>query len=237
MKTSFMDFVGRATIVAAVVGLPAALRADIGDVIASSSASPAFSLYTTDGTTYSAVSAAEIAALPPVVWLEGDTVTQTSPAGVVTVHVTDAATKGSVSLASLDAGGIYEFVDSVRGSATVCIPYTVFGEVGDTIVATDTPLSGFRIDSRQEGPDRRTFVSDVPPVAYSGDEWGGDAAKTATLTITPSSGDATVLTLDGTGVTPFKFSSGAYTVTLSADGSPTRTAKINVTGGLTVIIF
>ena len=107
MKTSFMDFVGRATIVAAVVGLPAALRADIGDVIASSSASPAFSLYTTDGTTYSAVSAAEIAALPPVVWLEGDTVTQTSPAGVVTVHVTDAATKGSVSLASLDAGGIY----------------------------------------------------------------------------------------------------------------------------------
>lgn len=237
MKKSFMDFVGRVTIVAAVVGLPAALRADVGDVLASSSASPVFSLYTTDGTTYSAVSAAEIAALPPVVWLEGDTVTQTSPAGDVTVLASDAATTGSVSLASLNAGGIYEFVDSVRGSATVCIPYTVFGEVGDTIVATDTPLSGFRIDSRQEGPNRRTSVTDVPPVAYSGDEWGGDASKSATLTIVQPSGEATELALEGTGVTPFKFSSGAYTVTLSADGSPTRTAKINVSGSLTVIIF
>lgn len=237
MKKSFMDFVGRVTIVAAVVGLPAALRADVGDVLASSSASPVFSLYTTDGTTFSAVSAAEIAALPPVVWLEGDTVTQTSPAGDVTVLASDAATTGSVSLASLNAGGIYEFVDSVRGSATVCIPYTVFGEVGDTIVATDTPLSGFRIDSRQEGPNRRTSVTDVPPVAYSGDEWGGDASKSATLTIVQPSGEATELALEGTGVTPFKFSSGAYTVTLSADGSPTRTAKINVSGGLTVIMF
>jgi hypothetical protein len=237
MKKSFMDFVGRVTIVAAVVGLPAALRADVGDVLASSSESLAFSLYTTDGTTYSAVSAEEIAALPPVVWLEGDTVTQTSPAGDVTVLASDAATTGSVSLASLNAGGIYEFVDSVRGSATVCIPYTVFGEVGDTIVATDTPLSGFRIDSRQEGPNRRASVTDVPPVAYSGDEWGGDASKSATLTIVQPSGEATELALEGTGVIPFKFSSGAYTVTLSADGSPTRTAKINVSGGLTVIMF
>ncbi|MBE6395704.1 MAG: hypothetical protein E7046_01710 [Lentisphaerae bacterium] len=237
MKTSFMDFVGRGAIVTVVMALPFALCADVGDVLASSSKSPAFSLYTTDGTTYSAVSAEEIAALPPVVWREGDTVTQTSPAGVVTVLASDATTAGSASLASLAAGGIYELTDSVWGSAKLCIPYTLFGEVGDTIVATDTPLYGFRIDSRQEGPDRRTFVSDVPPVAYSGDEWGGDAAKTATLTIVQPSGEATELALEGTGVTPFKFSSGAYTVTLSADGSPTRTAKINVTGGLTVIIF
>lgn len=232
-----MDFVGRGAIVTVVMALPFALCAEVGEVLASSSESPAFSLYTTDGTTYSAVSAEEIAALPPVVWREGDTVTQTSPAGVVTVFASDATTAGSTSLASLAAGGIYELTDSVWGSAKLCIPYTLFGEVGTTISATAMPLSGYRIDSRREGPDRRTSVTDAPPVAYSGDEWGGDASKSATLTITPSSGEASVLTLDGTGVTPFGFKAGTYTVVLSADGFSTRTAKINVTGGLTVIIF
>jgi len=236
MKTSFIEFVGRAALVAAVVGLPSALCANVGDVLAGPSTSPAFSLYTTDGTTYSAVSVAEIAALPPVVWLEGDTVTQTSPAGVVTVLAADASTTGSVSIASsLVAGGIYEFVDSVWGSAKVCIPYTVFGEVGNTIASTASALSGYIVDSRQSGPDRRTSVFDAPPIAYSGDEWGGDATKAATLTITPSAGEATVLELEGTGVTPFNFDVGAYTVTLSTDGFPTRTAEINVNGGLALI--
>lgn len=235
MKARFIEFVGRAALVAAVAALPSALRAAVGDVWASSSASPAFSLYTTDGTTYSAVSAAEIAALPPVVWLEGDTVTETSPAGVVTVLAANASTTGSVSLASsLVAGGIYEFVDSVWGSAKVCIPYTVYGEVGNTIASTASALSGYRVDSRQPGPNRRTSVNDALPIAYSGDDWGGDAAKAATMTITPSSGEATVLALEGTGVTPFRFGVGAYTVTLAADGYATRTAEINVTGGFII---
>lgn len=235
MKTSFIEFIGRAAIVAAVAGLPSALCADVGDVLASSSESPAFSLYTTDGTTYSAVSAAEIAALPPVVWLEGDTVTQTSPAGIVTVLASDASTTGSVYLASLGAGGIYEFADSVWGSAQVCIPYTVFGEVGDTIASTASALSGYIVDSRLPGPDRKTSTSDAPPISYSGDGWGGCAAKTATLTISPSVGEATVLALDGTGTTPFRFGAGAWTVTLAADGYPTLAATINVSGGLAII--
>ena len=94
----------------------------------------------------------------------------------------------------------------------------------------------YPVDSEQAGPDRKTICKGSLPVAYSGDDWLGDAAKAATVVFTSPNGAVTTLNLTGTGAQSFKFdSSGKWTVTLTmADGS-TRTAVISVRGGFMII--
>ena len=81
--------------------------------------------------------------------------------------------------------------------------------------------TAFPVDSRQSGPNRTTSRTDALPVAYTGDNWIGNPAKAAMLTIAPPEGAATVFNLAGTGAQPFTFSpAGDWTVTLAmADGS------------------
>ena len=95
----------------------------------------------------------------------------------------------------------------------------------------------YSADSVQEGPDRKTSKKDALPVAYTGDNWLGDAAKAATVVFTSPSGAATTLNLTGTGAQSFTFDSpGKWTVTLTMADGTTRTAVISVSGGLTIII-
>ena len=84
----------------------------------------------------------------------------------------------------------------------------------------------YRADSRLEGPDRKSRSDTVPPVAYSGDDWEGDASKAATLTFVAPDGTETVLNRTGTGVENFVFDrTGVWTVTLEANGA-TSTAEL-----------
>ena len=85
-------------------------------------------------------------------------------------------------------------------------------------------------DSVGEGPDRTTKKKEALPVAYSGDDWGGDATKAATLTFTSPDGTETKIDLAGTAATPFKFNKiGSWTVLLEMADGTTRTATISVT--------
>ncbi len=89
--------------------------------------------------------------------------------------------------------------------------------------------SAFPVDSRQSGPDRATKWREALPVAYTGDNWIGDAAKASTLTFIPPAGESSSLDLTGTGAQPFSFKkSGDWTVRLAmADGS-TREAIVTI---------
>ena len=92
-------------------------------------------------------------------------------------------------------------------------------------------VSVYPVDSRLPGPDRVTKRKDALPVAYTGDNWIGDASKASTLTFVSPEGETTTLNLAGTGAQPFALKkSGDWTVQLAmADGS-TRDATLTVIG-------
>ena len=95
----------------------------------------------------------------------------------------------------------------------------------------------YAADSRLEGPDRRTNRRDALPVAYSGDNWTGDAAAAATLTFTSPDGTPTVLDLTGTGTVPFTFNRpGAWSVRLEMVDGTTFDAELSVIGGIVLVV-
>ena len=201
-----------------------------GELLAESGDSPTFSVYSADGATYATGSTAEIAALPPVVSRSGETVTVTSPSGGLTPL-------SSSSLAGvLDAGGVWTLVNSAQGSARVGVAWNVYSDGGT--LASGGAAGTYDVDSEQFGPDRRIRITDMLPVAYTGDDWAGDAMAAATLTFVSPEGISTTLNLTGTGATTqFRFGkSGNWTVTLEMANGSTRTAVIRVIGGLTIII-
>ena len=210
------------------------LRATDGTLRAESGDSAPFAVYSVDGTTYSAATSAEIAALPPVFRRVGETVTATSPDGSVT-------TLDSSSLASiLNAGGVWTLANSVQGSARIGVAWAVYGDGG--LLASGAFADPYAVESKHAGPDRKVLVCGAPPVSYTGDNWIGDLAKASTVTFTPPEGsglDATTLNLTGTGVRSFTFpKSGTWTVRLvEATTGTVRLAKISVRGGFTVIVF
>jgi len=84
-------------------------------------------------------------------------------------------------------------------------------------------------DSVADGPDRDTGKKETLPVAYSGDDWVGDAAKAATLTFVSPEGSETVVERTGTGAVEFYFNKiGSWTVRLEMVDGTTRTAILNV---------
>ena len=94
----------------------------------------------------------------------------------------------------------------------------------------------YRADGRGEGPDRISQSYATPPVAYSGDDWLGDASKASTLTFVSPDGTETVLDRTGTGVQSFTFDkTGHWTVRLVADGK-TRTADILIRDTFVIIV-
>lgn len=98
----------------------------------------------------------------------------------------------------------------------------------------------YPIDSAKEGPNRAMRRENVLPVAYTGDNWIGNAAKASTVTFTPPEGsglEPTTLNLTGTGTRSFDFEkTGAWTVMLTMADGKTLTSKINIIGGMTVIL-
>ena len=212
------------------VGVALPLFAVDGELWAESVASPEFSVYSTEDAKYSVASSAEIAALPPVSIRAGETATATSCTGAVTVLE-------SPSLVSvLNMGGFWTLANSGQGTAKIGVAWAVNGDAGLTL-ATASAFGDYAVDSVQPGPDRKVKISDVPPVAYSGDDWVGDVAAAATVVFTSPGGTETELDLTGTGVHSFPLnSSGRWMVALTMADGTTRTAVINVKDGF-IIIF
>ena len=165
----------------------------------------------------------------PIVWQTGETVTATARDGIVRT-LTENGSSTSASL-PVGVGGVWHVVNSNGESATICIPWSAFGDQLSLVSLASSPY-GF--DTLQEGPDRKTKKSGALPVAYSGDDWVGDLSKAATLTFTPPEGsglDPTTLSKSnpGTGAQSFMFNKvGDWTVTLTFANGTTRTATITI---------
>ena len=163
----------------------------------------------------------------PVTYKAGESVSMTAPDGTVTPRVTSAGTDGTFSFVPT-CGGVWTLTNSKCGSVLVAVPWAIYGESGS--VGTDTAV--FAADTIQEGPNRKLKKKEVPPVAYSGDDWAGDLSKAATLTFTPpNGGEPQTPTLDpaGTGAMSFIFNKvGDWTVTLTFADGTTKTAIVTI---------
>jgi len=223
-------------ICATVLAGTGALHATDGDLIAeTTSPSPAFEVWTVDDAAYPAADAAAIAALPRVTWLAGDTVTAISCLGASSTLVSTAASAGSAAFAP-NAGGVWTLENSVQGSASIGVPWTVFNDGGTLDSGAVSP--GFVVDAKQVGPDRKISRREAPPLSWTCDHWARESDAAATLTLTAPSGTETELSRNGTGSEPFAFTpGGVWTAALAmADGS-TLLATLDITEDATMVLF
>lgn len=177
----------------AVFAATLALACDADSVLATS-ADIAFRLDTT-GPAYSVSSQDAVASMCSMTWRKGETVTVTAPNGTVTTLVTDAGSAGA-QLFAPTAGGIWHFSNSVSGSATLGVPWSVFGDGGEL---SSGSCSAAIIDTKREGPDRNVRGWSVLPISYSGDSWLRGGTSQSTLTLTSPSGTVVEEHLEGTG--------------------------------------
>lgn len=165
------------------------------DGVLATSADVAFKLDTT-GPAYSVASLGAVTSMLPTTWRKGETVTVTAPNGTVTTLVTNAGSAGVQSFAP-NAGGIWHFSNSASGSATLGVPWSVFGDGGE--LATGADAAGIVVDTKEPGPNRRVRDWNVLPIAYSGDSWLRSESAASTLTLTSPSGEVVEVPLEGTG--------------------------------------
>ena len=219
----------------AAVSVGAALPG-LADVETVTSSPTTFRLYLDEDATY-ALSSAEDFATWLVTWRSGETVTAEAADGTA---YTLSGGAGATNAALPNKGGVWTLTNSVEGVARVGVPWTVFNDGGDF---SESSSVGWFVDTVQDGPDRKLKKADVPPVAYSGDDWHGDLSKAATITFTPPAGSGLEATTwnkanPGTGAATFTFNAkGVWTVTLTFADNTTRTAQIDIqTAGLMIIV-
>ena len=197
----------------------------LADVETVTSQAATFKFYGNPERTYSLASVEELAAWP-VTWQAGETVVATAMDGAETT-LSDGTDATSASLPN--KGGVWTLANSAEGSARIGVPWAVFDD-GGAYGANAT--AGFVADMVQTGPDRKLKKSEVPPVAYSGDDWAGDLSKAATITFTPPEGsglETTTWSRTGDGARAFTFNAkGDWTVTLAFADGTTKTATITI---------
>ena len=244
--TTLVRRLGTAAISAVVVATSATLpaAADDGTLLAETESATTFRVWSSADATYAVMSAAELSSLMPTTYAASETVTATSPSGVATVVVSSPASDGTVGLPQgaggpIDAGGIWSLANSNGARARIGIAWAVFGDGGP--LAETAAGTGFIADAAQTGSDRKLKKSEVPPVAYSGDDWAGDLSKAATITFTPPEGsglEATTWNKTGDGAESFMFNAkGTWTVTLKFADGTTKTATITIKStGFTLVV-
>lgn len=89
---------------------------------------------------------------------------------------------------------------------------------------------GYPIDAKRSGSKRRIYQQDVLPVAYSGDSWRRDPAKTSTLTIVDPDGvENDPYELAGTGVKSIPFNKlGVWRLRLDMENGKFCEASVNI---------
>lgn len=100
----------------------------------------------------------------------------------------------------------------------------------------------YAVDTRKPGPNRTVKSwSELLPFAYSGDGWSrANVTAASTLTFSPQSGEATSESFTGEGAYSYAMpenGSKVWTVTLTGDGIDTLTSRINLSEGITIIVF
>jgi hypothetical protein len=175
----------------------------------------------------------------PVTWQTLETVTVTAPDGTTTVVADNASDRGSYTFTPT-VGGVWTLSNSMSGTVKVCVPWSINGDSTNVTSAA----TAYVVDLEQEGPNRKTHRRDtLPLVAYSGDDWVGDLATAATVTIAPPSGSGLETTTwsdlaAGNGARTFAFNvAGRWTVTLTFADSTTRSAIIDVRNSGLIIRF
>ena len=176
----------------------------------------------------------------PVTWQTLETVTVAGPDGATTAVADSASARGSYTFTPT-VGGVWTLSNSMSGTVYVCVPWSVNG---DSYESAPSAATAYVVDLEQEGPNRKTHRRDtLPLVAYSGDDWVGDLAKAATVTIAPPSGSGLETTTwsdlaAGNGARSFAFNvAGRWTVTLTFADSTTRSAIIDVRNSGLIISF
>lgn len=186
-------------------------------------------------------SSAELAA-KQVTYRAGETVTLTAPDGTTATVVADAAAAGGATLAvgtgGLSSDGLWRLDNSNGSVAFVGVAWETFGaawrQAGDdrTVV----------LDTLAEGPDRKLKEREVPPVAYSGDDWAGDLSKAATVRFTSPGGSTITWNRTGTDAETFTFNErGTWKVEMwygsDMSDDPDKTAQINIqTAGFVFVV-
>ena len=172
----------------------------------------------------------------PVTYRTGETVTYVAPDGTIGTLVSDAASAGTVPF-SPNAGGLWRLVNAGVGTAYVGVGWSVFGDGSVWSFDTDLP---FRIHTVGAGSESRGRPGEFPPVAYSGDDWIGDASKAVTLTFSPPAASGlspVVVNRSGTGTQSFTFDeAGFWTVLMEMADGTTREATVFVKAGF-VLVF
>ena len=211
------------------------LRAADGDIIASGAYAGTFQVNTADAAPFVAASAAEIAALPPIGYGKGETVTAQGIATVALVtSAMSASSCGSVRF-SPGAGGSWTLINSEGETARILIPFSVYGDYGTLMAVTDGAFSPYVVDSLQTGPVRKVKDRVYPPVAYTGDDWVRNSSAASTLSFVSPLGGETSFNLTGTGATQFNFGqSGRWTVSLVMADGTTQEAIVGVPGGFII---
>jgi hypothetical protein len=165
-----------------------------------------------------------------ITWREGDSVVALSPSGVASVLVDGAQNAGGSGFA-FNQGGLWKLVNSKQGEVVVGVAWNVFGDGGK--LAENTLKDGFFAESRRAGPDRRVFVGETVPVAFSPQEPLSPDGGERELNLVSPSGNA--MTLRGAASQNVCFSErGNWTVTRSS-GAEEQTATICVRGRSTKI--
>jgi len=140
-----------------------------------------------------------------------------TPCGVDTLLDTLALPTG-VALAQ-QAAGTYRLAAPVAGELYASAPVTAF------------------FDTEASGPDRKAYLNEAVPVAFSGNGWlMPNSTASSTLTFTPPSGTSSSQSCAGWGASAFRPDrEGVWTVTL--DGAETLAASILVRGKGLQMIF
>ena len=224
--------------VAAAIASGATLQALAdGDEVASAAFS-GFRLDTTGGTIVMATPAdATLLSDWPVTYRAGETVTATAPDGAVVTLAAASSSDGSIAFTPTTCG-LWRLATSESETALVGVGWDVFGESRSY---ASVAAGQYAMHTIGDGPDRKLKKSEVPPVAYSGDDWAGDLSKAATVTFTPPEGSglaATTWNKTGRGASAFTFNKkGVWTVALTFADNTTRTAHIDIqTAGFVLIV-
>ena len=220
----------------AVVAVGAALPG-VAAVETVTSAPVTFKLYIDGDATY-ALSSAEDFATWHVTWRNGETVAAESADGTA---YTLSGGADAASAALPNKGGVWTLVNSVEGVARVGVPWTVFDDGGDFLKTSGAAV--WFVDTMQDGPNRQLKKTEVPPVAYSGDDWAGDLLKAATVTFTPPNDSGLEPAQwnkanPGTGAAAFTFNAvGEWTIMLTFADGTMRTAIITIENiGFTLVV-
>lgn len=204
----------------------ATLYAVDGVLLADSPSPATFSVYASDTASYVVTSLGDIAALPPVAWNAGDTVTAISGRGVATTLAESAVSADSVAFPPSSSGGVWTLVNSSEGTAKIGIPWFVYGDTGSLATSGQ---SSYDVDSQLSGPNRKTIRREVLPVAYSDVVWVEDVNSAVSLSFTSPSLAVTERSFDEAVTEPFDFhEAGVWNVQLKMDGSTVATAEIEI---------